>query len=90
ALALGARAVLVGRPALYALAAGGGPGVRRMLALLTAEFADTMVLTGHATIGTIGPDTLSPPRPGPPLPGSPPPGPTTVPRTAPHTDRSHG
>ncbi|MFG3387135.1 alpha-hydroxy acid oxidase [Streptomyces rochei] len=91
ALALGARAVLVGRPALYALAAGGGPGVRRMLALLTAEFADTMVLTGHPTTGTIGPDTLSPPRPGPPLPGPPPPpGPTTVPRTAPHTDRSHG
>ncbi|MGW0602038.1 alpha-hydroxy acid oxidase [Streptomyces sp. NPDC002776] len=62
ALALGARAVLVGRPALYALAVDGAAGVRRMLALLTEEFAETMVLTGHATADTIGPDTLLPPR----------------------------
>ncbi|MFI8491006.1 alpha-hydroxy acid oxidase [Streptomyces rubrogriseus] len=85
ALALGARAVLVGRPALYALAAGGGAGVRRMLTLLTEDFADTMVLTGHAATGTIGPDTLAPPYSGPPHPGPP-----TAPRPAPHRDRSHG
>ncbi|MFI7344854.1 alpha-hydroxy acid oxidase [Streptomyces sp. NPDC049936] len=80
ALALGARAVLVGRPALYALAAGGGPAVRRMLTLLTADFADTMTLTGHATTGTITPDALFRPHPGRPA----------VRRAAPHTDRSHG
>ena len=80
ALALGARAVLVGRPALYALAVGGAAGVRRMLTLLTEDFADTMVLTGHAATGTIGPDTLAPPHHAPP----------TAPRPAPHRDRSHG
>ncbi|MGA4846189.1 alpha-hydroxy acid oxidase [Streptomyces sp. G5(2025)] len=58
ALALGARAVFVGRPALYALAAGGGDGVHRMLALLTAELADTMVLTGHASLDTIDTHTV--------------------------------
>ncbi|MGC0207058.1 alpha-hydroxy acid oxidase [Streptomyces levis] len=63
ALALGARAVLVGRPALYALAADGAAGVRRMLTLLTEEFAETMVLTGHAAPDTIGPDTVLPPVP---------------------------
>lgn len=85
ALALGARAVLVGRPALYALAVGGASGVRRMLTLLTEDFADTMVLTGHAATGTIGPDTLAPPHHAPPHHGPP-----TAPRPAPHRDRSHG
>ncbi|WP_405192312.1 alpha-hydroxy acid oxidase [Streptomyces anthocyanicus] len=85
ALALGARAVLVGRPALYALAVGGAAGVRRMLTLLTEDFADTMVLTGHAATGTIGPDTLAPPHHAPPHHGPP-----TAPRPAPHRDRSHG
>ncbi|MFG1665912.1 alpha-hydroxy acid oxidase [Streptomyces sp. Y7] len=61
ALALGARAVLVGRPALYALAVDGTDGVHRMLSLLTEELAETMVFTGHATTRTIGPDTVLPP-----------------------------
>ncbi|MEU9029606.1 alpha-hydroxy acid oxidase [Streptomyces sp. NPDC048383] len=68
ALALGARAVLVGRPALYALAAGGTEGVHRMLTLLTEEFADTMVLTGHATTDTIDAATVVLPGPGRPAP----------------------
>jgi len=42
ALALGARAVLVGRAVLWALAAGGQAGVERMLALLGDEVADTL------------------------------------------------
>lgn len=58
ALALGARAVFVGRPALYALAVGGGDGVHRMLTLLTQELADTMVLTGHASLDTFDADTV--------------------------------
>ncbi len=42
ALALGARAVLVGRAVLWALAAGGQAGVERMLTLLGDEVADTL------------------------------------------------
>ncbi|MGW7347416.1 alpha-hydroxy acid oxidase [Streptomyces sp. NPDC054854] len=68
ALALGARAVFVGRPALYALAAGGTEGVHRMLTLLAEEFADTMVLTGHATTDTINAATVVQPGPGRPAP----------------------
>ncbi|MFO1456684.1 MAG: alpha-hydroxy acid oxidase [Steroidobacteraceae bacterium] len=46
ALALGARAVLVGRPVLWGLAVGGEPGVRRVLALLRQEFDVAMALAG--------------------------------------------
>lgn len=48
ALALGASAVLVGRPALWGLAVGGAAGVRRMLELLSLELADALALTGCA------------------------------------------
>lgn len=46
ALALGARAVLVGRPYLYGLAVGGEAGVERVLALLRAEIDRTLALVG--------------------------------------------
>lgn len=46
ALALGARAVLVGRPVVWALAAGGKQGVRMALDLLGAEVADALALCG--------------------------------------------
>lgn len=46
ALAVGARAVLVGRPYLYALAAAGQPGVARVLAILREELARTLMLLG--------------------------------------------
>ncbi|ONI68673.1 alpha-hydroxy-acid oxidizing enzyme [Kribbella sp. ALI-6-A] len=46
ALALGARAVFVGRPALFALSAGGAAGVTRMLTELTEEFAHALALVG--------------------------------------------
>ena len=42
ALALGADAVLVGRPALWGLAAGGEEGARRVLELLRAELELTL------------------------------------------------
>jgi 4-hydroxymandelate oxidase len=48
ALALGASGVLVGRPLLWALAAGGGRGARLALALLQAEIQDALVLAGCA------------------------------------------
>jgi 4-hydroxymandelate oxidase len=49
ALALGADAVLVGRPALWGLAAGGEAGVRRVLTLLREELELTLTLCGCAS-----------------------------------------
>jgi len=49
ALALGARAVLVGRPILWALAAGGQAGVERALAILHTEFGLALRLLGAPT-----------------------------------------
>ena len=46
ALALGADAVLVGRPALWGLAADGAEGARRVLELLRAELELTLALCG--------------------------------------------
>jgi 4-hydroxymandelate oxidase len=46
ALALGATGVLVGRPILYALAAGGQPGVERALSILREEFEIALALLG--------------------------------------------
>ncbi|MGZ8514672.1 MAG: alpha-hydroxy acid oxidase, partial [Candidatus Limnocylindrales bacterium] len=46
ALALGARGVLVGRPMLWALAAGGQAGVERALAILREEFEIALALLG--------------------------------------------
>jgi isopentenyl diphosphate isomerase/L-lactate dehydrogenase-like FMN-dependent dehydrogenase len=47
ALALGAKAVLVGRPWAYGLALGGQDGVRHVLRSLLADFDLTMALSGH-------------------------------------------
>jgi isopentenyl diphosphate isomerase/L-lactate dehydrogenase-like FMN-dependent dehydrogenase len=49
ALALGARGVLVGRPILWALAAGGQAGVERALAILRTETIIAMTLLGART-----------------------------------------
>jgi 4-hydroxymandelate oxidase len=46
AMALGARAVLVGRPVLWGLAVGGEEGARRVLELLLAELDVALALTG--------------------------------------------
>jgi 4-hydroxymandelate oxidase len=58
ALALGARAVLVGRPILWGLAAEGPAGVRGVLAMLRAEFEQAMALAGCASLADITPDLL--------------------------------
>ncbi|MBS7537783.1 alpha-hydroxy acid oxidase [Ancylobacter lacus] len=60
ALALGARAVLVGRPCLYGLAVAGPAGVAHVLHLLRCEFEMAMVLTGCRTLADIGPQVLWP------------------------------
>jgi isopentenyl diphosphate isomerase/L-lactate dehydrogenase-like FMN-dependent dehydrogenase len=46
ALALGARAVLVGRPAMYGLAFGGDKGVRQVLDILRDETENALALLG--------------------------------------------
>jgi len=54
ALAGGASAVLVGRPALWGLAVGGEEGAAQVLALLRTELDDAMVLTGCADVAAAG------------------------------------
>jgi L-lactate dehydrogenase (cytochrome) len=53
ALALGANACGIGRGYLYALAAGGQPGVERALTLLRAELERTMALSGCNNISDL-------------------------------------
>ncbi len=53
ALALGARAVLVGRPVLWGLAAEGADGVRGVLGLLRDELELAMALAGRPTLASI-------------------------------------
>jgi (S)-mandelate dehydrogenase len=53
ALALGARAVLIGRPLLYGLACGGQAGAGAVLDILAAELQRSMTLIGAASIGEI-------------------------------------
>jgi len=50
ALALGARACFVGRPWAYALGAGGGARLDRLLAMLRSELEAAMVLTGCTSV----------------------------------------
>ena len=64
ALALGARAVLVGRPYAYALAVGGEAGVRDLLENLVAELDLTLGLSGCRAIDEIGARNLRPKGPG--------------------------
>jgi lactate 2-monooxygenase len=65
ALALGARAVLIGRPYVYALGIAGRAGVRELLFNLAADFDLTMGLAGCRSVAEIGPDALVPASPSP-------------------------
>jgi L-lactate dehydrogenase (cytochrome) len=58
ALALGAQAVLIGRPYVYGLALGGEAGVRHVLRALRQEFELTMRLAGLSRLSELGPDCL--------------------------------
>jgi isopentenyl diphosphate isomerase/L-lactate dehydrogenase-like FMN-dependent dehydrogenase len=58
ALALGARAVLVGRPALWGLAYGGEAGARRVLELLRDEVEVALALCGCTSPAAVGPAHL--------------------------------
>ena len=60
ALALGARAVLLGRPYAYGLALGGRDGVTHVLRSVLAEMDLTLALAGHADLAGLrgSPDAL--------------------------------
>ncbi len=58
ALALGARAVLVGRPALWGLAAGGADGVRGVLEVLRVELSRAMALAGVTSVQKVPRDLV--------------------------------
>ena len=58
ALALGAAAVLIGRPYVYGLALGGEQGVREVLANLAADLDLTMGLSGHRSLAELGTEAL--------------------------------
>jgi L-lactate dehydrogenase (cytochrome) len=59
ALALGARAVLLGRPYIYALALAGERGVRQVLRDLGADFDLTLGLAGYSAAADVGPEALA-------------------------------
>jgi 4-hydroxymandelate oxidase len=63
ALALGARAVMIGRPVLWGLSVHGANGVRDVLEHLRVELVRAMQLSGTATLADIRPDLLAG-RPG--------------------------
>jgi 4-hydroxymandelate oxidase len=58
ALALGARAVLVGRPAIWALATGGADGVAALLRALGDDLSNAMALAGVPDIDGIDRDLV--------------------------------
>ena len=60
ALALGARAVLIGRAAAWSLAAGGQAGVERMLELLRVELSVAMAIAGVTDAKRVPGSILSP------------------------------
>jgi 4-hydroxymandelate oxidase len=64
ALALGARAVLIGRPVLWGLAVDGEHGVRSVLDILRRELDVAMALAGCCNVGEIDIGLIHPPSPG--------------------------
>lgn len=59
ALALGAEAVLLGRPYLWGLALAGQAGVESVLRMLLAELDLSMAVAGAATPADLGPDSVA-------------------------------
>jgi 4-hydroxymandelate oxidase len=59
AVALGARAAFIGRPALWALAVDGATGVARLLTEMRAELVEAMTLAGCASLGQVTRDLVA-------------------------------
>jgi lactate 2-monooxygenase len=58
AVALGARAVLLGRPYAWGLGVAGEAGVRQVVEDVIGEFDLTLGLTGHTAVGQLSPEVL--------------------------------
>jgi isopentenyl diphosphate isomerase/L-lactate dehydrogenase-like FMN-dependent dehydrogenase len=58
AVALGASAVLLGRPVICGLAIGGQQGVQQVLQTIQREFELAMALAGCKSVADIGPHML--------------------------------
>lgn len=58
ALALGASAVMVGRPYAYGLAVAGAAGAEAVLRNIVAEFDLVLGLSGHRSVTELSPDAL--------------------------------
>ena len=58
ALALGARACLIGRAYVYGLGAGGKAGVAKAIDILQNELSVAMALTGTTRVADIGPQVV--------------------------------
>jgi lactate 2-monooxygenase len=58
ALALGARAVLLGRPFMWGLGLGGEAGVREVLLNFLADFDLTVALSGQSSVAALDPSVL--------------------------------
>jgi L-lactate dehydrogenase (cytochrome) len=59
ALALGAKAVMIGRPYVYGVTAGGRQGVAKVLAIFRAELTRDCRLLGVPAIAAVGPDLVT-------------------------------
>ena len=64
AVALGARAVLIGRPYIWALAAGGQSGVTELLALYRRNIDATLRLLACPSVAALDPSVLRMPQHG--------------------------
>jgi len=62
AMALGADAVLIGRPMVWGLAIGGEAGVTQVLSLLAAEIKRTLALLGRPSLADLEPSMVRGPR----------------------------
>ena len=58
AIALGARAVLLGRPYAWGLALGGEAGVRQVVSDVLGELDLTLGLSGHTAVDQLSPEVL--------------------------------
>jgi L-lactate dehydrogenase (cytochrome) len=53
AIALGAKACMIGRPFLYGLAGLGGPGVTKVLDILRTEIDVSLALLGYPSVNDL-------------------------------------
>ena len=58
AMALGASAVLLGRPYIWALGVGGEPGVKQLLRAFLADVDLTLGLSGYTSFGNVDASVL--------------------------------